>query len=145
MKTLHHKHLMLVAIMLASAAWTNAPAAAQQAPAQWKPRVESIIVRAGKMKDWHMALTASHLGKAFMVSASIPVPYSDLDLVKEPDSTELGRRIRVAAQLVCEQLDKKYPPTQFPILEGYSGFECVRLASRDSMEQADLIIANAKR
>jgi UrcA family protein len=134
---------MLVAVALASATWTAAPALAQEKP-QWKPRVESIIVRAGKTKDWRMALTASRLGKAFMISASIPVPYSDLDLVKEPDGAELTRRIRVAARLVCEQLDSKYPPAQYPVLEGYSGFECVSAAARESLEQANLIIANAR-
>jgi UrcA family protein len=138
MKTLHH--LILVALTLAS----GTAAMAQETP-RWTPRVESIVVRAGAMRDWHMALTASHLGKAFLVSASIPVPYSDLNLVREPDGAELARRIRVAAGLVCEQLDKKYPPTQFPVLEGDSGFDCVRTASRDSMEQAQQIIANARR
>ncbi|HSS12257.1 MAG TPA: UrcA family protein [Rhizomicrobium sp.] len=138
MKTLHH--LILVALTLA---FTGGTAAVAQEKPRWKPRVESVIVRAGGSRDYHMALTASHLGKAFLVSASIPVPYSDLDLTKEAD--ELGRRIRVAAELVCQQLDNKYPPAQYPVLEGYSGFDCVRMASKDSMEQADLIIANAKR
>src|SRR3954469_1512034 len=138
MKTLHH--LILVALTLAFAGGTAAMA--QEKP-RWKPRVESVIVRAGGSRDYHMALTASHLGKAFLDSASIPVPYSDLDLTKEAD--ELGRRIRLAAELVCQQLDNKYPPAQYPVLEGYSGYDCVRMASKDSMEQADLIIANAKR
>src|SRR5258708_2361626 len=116
-KSLHH--LTLVASMLAftGLAIANEPALAQQTSAKWKPSVESVIVRAGPTKDWHMALTASHLGKAFMVSASIPVPYSDLDFAKEPDTTELGRRIHVAARLVCTELDNKYPPTQYPVLE----------------------------
>ena len=88
-----------------------------------------------------MALTASHLGKAFMVSASIPVPYSDLDLAKEPGAAELGRRIRVAAHLVCRQLDLKYPPALYPILEGD---DCERTAAMDGMSRADQIIAAAK-
>ena len=141
-KSLHRS--MLVAIMLASTAMIYAPALAQQTSARWKPSVESIIVRAGAMRDWHMALTASHLGKAFMVSASIPVPYSDLDLAKDPDATELGRRIQVAARLVCVELDNKYPPTQYVILDGYSGYDCARMAARDGMEQINTIIASAK-
>jgi UrcA family protein len=135
---------MLVVIMLASTAWTSAPAIAQQTPERWKPRVESIIVRAGATKDWRIALTASHLGKALMVSASIPVPYSDLDLAKAPDATEMGRRIQVAARLVCVELDNKYPPTQYPISEGYSGYECARVAARDGMDQVNTIIASAR-
>lgn len=141
MKTL--RHLLLGALAFLAA--MTATAFAQQASARWKPRVESIVVKAGAMKDWRMALSASRLGKAFAVSASIPVPYSDLDLAREPDATELGRRIQVAARLVCQELDTKYPPTQYPILEGYSGLDCVRVTARDSMEQADMVIASAKR
>jgi UrcA family protein len=142
-KSLHP--FTLAASMLALTGLANEPALAQQTTARWKPSVESVIVRAGPMKDWQMALTASHLGKAFMVSASIPVPYSDLDLAREPDATELGRRIVVAARLVCVELDTKYPPTQYPIIEGYSGFDCARNAARDGMEQINTIIASAKR
>jgi UrcA family protein len=144
-KSLHRRYLTLIASMLAftGLAIANKPALAQQTSARWKPSVESVIVRAGAMKDWHMALTASHLGKAFMVSASIPVPYSDLDLAKEPDATELGRRIQVAARLVCVELDNKYPPTQYPILDGYSGFDCARMAAREGMDQVNTIIASA--
>jgi UrcA family protein len=142
-KSLHP--FTLAAGMLALTGLANGPALAQQTAARWKPSVESVIVRAGPMKDWQMALTASHLGKAFMVSASIPVPYSDLDLAREPDATELGRRIHVAASLVCMELDTKYPPTQYPIIEGYSGFDCARNAARDGMEQINTIIASAKR
>lgn len=144
MKTLHHHYFAFVAVLLASAAFAAAPAAAQPAKARWAPRVESIVVTAGATKDWRMALTASHLGKAFAVSASIPVPYGDLDLAQEPDAAELGRRVHVAARLVCQELDSKYPPMQFPILQGYSGQECVRVTARDSMEQADMVIASAK-
>ncbi|HKU64523.1 MAG TPA: UrcA family protein [Rhizomicrobium sp.] len=144
MTSLHPKHLMLTVLMLASTGLATAPASAQPAKARWTPRMESIVVRAGAPKDWHMALTASHLGKAFAVSATIPVPYADLDLVKEEDAAELGRRVQVAARLVCQQLDTKYPPTQFPILEGYSGPDCVRVTARDSMEQANMVIASAK-
>jgi UrcA family protein len=131
---------MLVALLVP--AGLAGPALAQ--PAGWKPRLESIIVRAGAMRDWHMALTASHLGTAFMVSASIPVPYSDLDLAQEPGATELGRRIQLAARLVCQELDRKYPPTQFPILEGYDDGDCARLAARDGMEQVNMVLASAR-
>jgi len=142
MKTLH-QHLVLAAILLTSVA-VAAPASAQPAKARWTPRVESITVKAGALKNWRAALTASHLGKAFAVSASIPVPYGDLDLAQEPDAAELGRRVQVAARLVCQELDSKYPPAQFPLIEGYSGQECVRMTARDSMEQADIVIASAK-
>ena len=140
MKTL--LHLVLLTPLLASAGWTNAQA--QHATERWRPRVETIIVRAAPPKNWRLALSASRLGTAFLVSASIPVPYSDLDFGKEPDVTEMGKRIRVAAQLVCEQLDKKYPPAQYPIVEGYSGWDCQREAAKDGMEHVDMILASLK-
>jgi UrcA family protein len=144
MTSLHQKYLMLAVLVLASGGLASVPASAQPAKARWSPRLESIIVKAGMPKDWRMALTASHLGKAFAVSASIPVPYGDLDLVKDEDQTELDRRVHVAARLVCQELDSKYPPAQYPILEGYSGQECARVTARDSMQQANMVIANAK-
>ena len=144
MTSLHPKHLMLAVPMLASVGLATAPASAQPAKARWTPQLESIVVKAGALKDWRRALTASHLGKAFAVSATIPVPYADLDLVKEEDAAELGRRVQVAARLVCQQLDSKYPPALFPIIEGYSGSDCVRVTARDSMEQANMVIASAK-
>jgi hypothetical protein len=57
----------------------------------------------------------------------------------------LGRRIQVAARLVCHELDVKYPPTQYPIVEGYQGADCVRATANDSMSQANVIIASARR
>jgi hypothetical protein len=57
---------------------------------------------------------------------------------------ELSRRIDVAARLVCQMLDDKYPPAQFPLLEGYSGRECVVATKRESMEQADIVIASKR-
>ena len=145
MISLHSKHLVLAVLMLAAGGLAAAPASAQPGKARWSPRMESITVKAGMPKEWRMALTASHLGKAFAVSASMPVPYGDLDLVKDEDQAELDRRVHVAARLVCQELDTKFPPTQFPVLEGYSGPECVRVTAHDSMEQADMIIASAKR
>jgi UrcA family protein len=146
MKIKSRHPLMLAAIMLSSAGPIagSAPALAQQAQAKWRPRLESIIVSAAPMKNWREVLTASHLGTAFAVSASIPVPYSDLDLANELGATELGRRIQIAARLVCQQLDDKYPPTRYPILEGYSGYDCVRTAASDGMSHADMIIASAR-
>ena len=142
MKTLS-LHLLLAAFMLASTGLPR-PALAQEAPPRWKPRLESITVQAGKMRDWHLALSASRLGTVFMVSASIPVPYSDLDLGQEPGVTELDRRVQVAARLVCQELDRKYPPAQFPIVEGYADGDCAREAARNSMEQVNLVVASAK-
>ena len=142
-EALHHRHLMLVAITLASIglAIANGPAVAQQTQARWKPSLESVTVSAAANKNYRIVLSGSHLGEALVVTASMPVPYNDLDLAKEPCATELGRRIHVASHLVCLQLDLKYPPALYPILEGD---DCERTAAVDGMSRADQIIAAAK-
>ena len=141
---LSRHYLMLGALALAVTTLANAPALAQQTGEKWKPRLESITVSSAPVKNWREILTGSHIGTAFMVSASIPVPYSDLDLANEPGATELGRRIQVAARLVCQELDMKYPPAIYPVLDGYSGFDCVRVTADQSMTQANTIIASAR-
>ena len=109
MISLFHKRLVLVAVVLASAAITALPATAQtRSTARWAPRIESITVKAGAMKNWRAALTASHLGKAFAVSASMPVPYADLDLVKSEDAGMIVEAIRAASKgepFVSAELD----------------------------------------
>lgn len=141
MKKLHH-FLLAALLGCMAAAMTNGLALAQQAAPRWKPSLESVIVSGQKpARNYRVILSASHLGEAFIVSASMDVPYSDLDLAKETDADELGRRIHVAARLVCLQLDIKYPPSQYPILEG---FDCAHDAAKDGMERADLVIASAR-
>jgi UrcA family protein len=143
MKTTSLHHLMLSAITaFIGSALAGGPALAQQATPRWKPSLESVIISAQKSnRNYRLVLSNSRIGEAFLVSASMEVPYSDLDLAKEPDADELGRRIHVAARLVCQQLDRKYPQTQYPILEG---FDCVQDAAREGMERADMVIASAK-
>ena len=137
-------HLMLAALVPALIGLAGTSASAQQTGERWKPKVESITVSSAPVKNWREILTGSRIGSAFMVSASIPVPYSDLDLANEPGATELGRRIQVAARLVCQELDMKYPPALYPLLDGYSGFDCVRVTADQSMSQANTIIASAR-
>jgi UrcA family protein len=142
-EALHHMHHLLVAIMFSSIglAIANGPVIAQQTQAKWKPSLESVTVSAAVAKNYRVILSSTHLGEAFAITASMPVPYSDLDLAKESGAAELGRRIRVAAHLVCRQLDIKYPPSLYPILEGDN---CERMAAMDGMSRADQIIAAAK-
>ena len=132
-------HLMLVATMLASTG--VGPALAQDAAPKWKPSLEQVIVSAKPNKNYLLVLSSSHLGEAFIVSASMEVPYNDLNLATDPDAAELGRRIHVAAHLICQEMDLKYPPMQYPILEG---FDCEHDAAREGMERANLVIASAK-
>jgi len=129
-------------LSLLGLAMAGGAAMAQQATPKWVPTRESITISASPTKNYRIVLSASHLGQAFIVSASMPVPYSDLNLTRDPDAAELGRRIHVAAHLVCLQLDQKYPPMLFPILDG---FNCEHDAATDGMSRADLVIASARK
>ncbi|HEX4637683.1 MAG TPA: UrcA family protein [Rhizomicrobium sp.] len=143
MKTISLHHLTLASLTSFGAlAMAGGPAFAQQAPPKWVPTRESITISAAASKNYRVVLTGSHLGQALIVSASMAVPYSDLNLTRDPDAAELGRRIHVAARLVCNQLDLKYPPTQYPILDG---FDCEHDAAVDGMSRADLVIASARK
>ena len=140
MKTTSLHHLILAAIMTCiGPALATGPAFAQDAP-RWRPSLESVIISAQKpSRNYRLVLSNSRIGEAFLVTASIEVPYSDLDLAREPGATELDRRVHVAARLVCQQLDRKYPQAQYPILEG---FDCAHEAAREGMERANLVIAS---
>jgi UrcA family protein len=142
-QSLHRKHLMLVAVMLASigSVLATGPAVAQEASAKWKPGMETITVTAAPAKNSKLrgAFSGARLGDVFIaVSASIAVPYSDLNLAQEPGAAELLRRINVAARLVCLELDIKYPPSQYPVMEGE---DCAHTAAKDGLTQANLVIA----
>ena len=150
-KSLHNKHLMPAAIILAFIGLASGQAIAQQTqsqqaqaqqgPPKWNPRLESVIVSAMHSKNYRLVLSGSRLGDAFVVTASMQVPYSDLNLVREADAAEFGRRIHVAAHLVCLELDRKYPPQLYPILEGE---DCEHNAAMDGMDRANQVIAAAK-
>jgi hypothetical protein len=43
--------------------------------------------------------------------------------------------------MVCNEMDRKYPPSQFPILEG---FDCVKDAARDGRDRANQVVAKAR-
>ena len=131
---------------------TMGPAAAQGAQgtqgarataiAKWMPNMESITISAMPFKDWRVLFTGSHISSAMAVSASIPVPYSDLNLVRDADAAELDRRIGVAAQLVCHELDEKYPPSIYVSLDGGN---CVQEANRGGISIAHDVVAAARK
>ena len=147
-ESLRRKRLMLAAIMFASigSATASGPAIAQQAPAKWKPGMESITISTAPLKNWRELFTGSRIaGSFFAVSASIAVPYSDLDLAKAPGAAELGRRINLAARLVCEQLDVKYLRRGdiYPIVQGDD--DCEQNAAEEGHSKATEVITAAKR
>ena len=82
MKTNSLHHVALAAVALCAAGFALAPALAQEAP-RWTPGRESVTITAKANRNYRVVLSSSHLGEAIMVSASIPVPYHDLDLTKE--------------------------------------------------------------
>lgn len=145
MNWLRSKHLLHAAILLVSLGLASGTAVAQQsqaqpAPPKWNPKLESVIISAMHGKNYRVILSNTRLGEAFLVTASMAVPYNDLNLVRQADADEFGRRIHVAAHLVCEELDRKYPPQLYPILDG---FDCEHDAAADGMDQANKVIAAA--
>jgi UrcA family protein len=138
------RHLMPAAILVASIGLTSGEAVGQQTqqtPPTWKPSLESVIVQAAKLKNYRVLMSSTRLGEAFAVTASLQVPYSDLHLATATDAAELGRRINVAARLVCLELDAKYPPDLYAIVEGDN---CEQTAAKDGMDRANQVIAAAK-
>ena len=145
-KSRHHKHVVPVVMLFASIGLASGPAIAQQTPTpqtppKWNPSRESVIVSGMMPKNYRVILSSTRLGEAFVVTASMQVPYSDLNLIREADAAELGRRIHVAARLVCFELDRKYPPDLYPILQGD---DCEHAAAMDGMDRANQVIAAAR-
>jgi UrcA family protein len=138
-----HKNVLRALTALVPGFIIVLPAAmAQQTPPKWRPIPETITVTAmSAARNLRAALTGTNFAEAFAISASIPVPYSDLNLAREADAGEFDRRIGVAAKLVCEELTLKYPPSQYPII---AGDDCVQGATKDGLAQANQIIATAR-
>jgi UrcA family protein len=141
MKTLF-SHFAPAAILVAAIGLSGAAVAqqAQQTPT-WRPSLETVIVQAAKLKNYRLVMSSTRIGEVFAVTASLQVPYSDLHLATATDAAELHRRIGVAARLVCLELDAKYPPSQYAIVEGDN---CEQNAAKDGMDRANLVIAAAK-
>jgi UrcA family protein len=86
--------------------------------------VGEVIIEAPKLRE------RSRLGVEMMdLSMSVAVPYGDLDLKTPGGATELDRRITLAADYVCKQLERRYP-------EGSPETRaCAREAVRDTRPQ----------
>jgi UrcA family protein len=132
---------MPAAILVAFIGLMSGEAGAQQAPPTWKPSLETVIVQAAKLKNYRLVMSNTRIGEVIAVTASLQVPYSDLHLATASDATELERRIHVAARLVCLELDAKYPPEMYAIVEGDN---CELNAAKDGMDRANQVIAAAK-
>jgi UrcA family protein len=139
-----HFILPLLSAVLALASF---PAAAQQpastgAVSTWNPTREMVIVNGIPFKEFRGVMTGTHLTGAIMVSASMPVPYGDLNLTQSLGVDEFARRIHIAAQMVCDQLDVKYPQTTYPTLDGATSDDCVKGATDDGMVLANQVVAS---
>lgn len=120
----------------------NGSAAAQERPATRKAPIATITVTAAPYRNLGEISRLTVQGHKFLViSASIPVPYSDLDLAQAPGATELGRRINVAARIACQQLDIKYPPHIYAVM---GTDDCQRNAANGGMAEANVVIAAAR-
>ena len=144
-KSLHRKHRILARVLaFIGLALASGPAIAQQAPINWKAPMATITVTAAPtLLNLREIQRLTVFGSKFlMVSASIPVPYSDLNLTPESGATELGRRINVAARIACDQLNIKYPPTIYPVM---GTDDCEKKAADGGHAEAGSVIAAAKR
>ena len=142
---LHRKHRVLAAAAFAFAgvALAGGPAMAQQASPNWRAPMATITVTAAPLKNLREIQRLTVQGHKFLaVSASIPVPYGDLNLAQDSGANELGRRVRVAARMACQQLDIKYPPSIYPVI---GTDDCVRNAADEGMTEAGTVIAAAKK
>lgn len=93
---------------------------------------EEIVVSAP-----HFAPTDAR-GMGQRVALSQPVSYSDIDLRTRHGAHILRARIRDTARQICTQLDAAYPGP------GGETQACMRDASRNAMNEADDIIADAR-
>lgn len=80
--------------------------------------------------------------KFLAVSASVPVPYSDLNLTQSAGANELNRRVKLAARMACDQLDAAYPPYIYAII---GTDDCVKVASDNGLAEAGAVVAAARR
>ncbi|MEQ9448769.1 MAG: UrcA family protein, partial [Rhodospirillaceae bacterium] len=115
---------------------------AQQASTDWRPQLATIMVTASPIQNLREIQRLTVPGYKFLaISASVPVPYGDLNLAQESAASELDRRIRFAAQLVCRQLTIKYPPNIYPVMGGDT---CERDAADNGLAEAETVIAAAR-
>ncbi len=140
--SLRRKHLVLLATIFAYAACAvpAAPARAQQKSA--KP-MTTITVTAAPIGNLREIQRLTVTGNKFLaVSASIPVPYGDLNLAQATGANELDRRVKVAARMACDQIVTAYPPHIYPVI---GTDDCLKVATDNGLAEAGSVIAAAKR
>jgi len=134
---LHRKTLILISLGVAGLIVAE--------PVRAQPRgrpAEAVIVSAAPIKNWRDVLTGSHISSAIVITASVPVSYHDLNLRQDPDVDRFHTRIDVAANLVCRELDLRYPTMVYPRLDDGN---CVDEARKDGDQKADEAVNNARK
>lgn len=123
-------------------ALANGSAAAQEKQNIRRAPMATITVTAAPYRNIPEISRMTVQGHKFLVvSASVPVPYSDLNLAQSTGADELGRRIRVAARMACQQIDMKYPAH---IYAQIGTDDCQRNAADNGMAEANIAIAAAR-
>lgn len=136
--SLRRKHFVLLAAALA----LGMPAQAQQTSRNSKP-IATITVTASPIGNLREIQRLTVQGNKFLaVSASIPVPYGDLNLAQQGGVSELNRRIKVAANMAGDQLDMAYPPTIYAVI---GTDDCVKVAAENGLAEAGRVVASRKR
>lgn len=137
---LRRKHLVQLAAVLAfGLALPDGPAQAQSRNSK---QIATITVTAAPIGNLHELQRLTVQGQKFLaVSASIPVPYGDLNLLQQTGVNEFDRRVKIAARMACEQLDTAYPPYIYAVI---GGDDCVKVASDNGLAEVEKVVA-AKR
>lgn len=140
--SLRRKHLVLLAAILAFGGSARTGDAASAPSRNAKP-MATITVTAAPIGNLREIQRLTVQGNKFLaVSASVPVPYGDLNLSQMAGASELNRRVKVAARMACDQLDQAYPPHIYPVI---GTDDCVKTAAENGLAEAGSVIAAAKR
>jgi UrcA family protein len=141
-KSLHRSIFAATMFAVLGLAFASGSTAAQEKAAAKRLPMATITVTAAPYRNIPEISRMTVQGHNFLVvSASVPVPYSDLNLAQATGADELGRRIRVAARMACQQIDMKYPPH---IYAQIGTDDCQRNAADTGMAEANIAIAAAR-
>jgi UrcA family protein len=103
---------------------------------------EQIIIHAPEMVVKRMPTNPRpySLQNAEVITGEKSVNFADLDLSKPADVTELQKRISETARDICQDLNRRYPRTQFQVVVDR---DCVKSATDEAMGvMKDLIVAS---
>ncbi len=121
-------------ILLTGVAAALVMGAAGAANAQGYYDEERVIVRPSSPIYGNRSLPSTRGAGDRLISVSLPVNISDLDLSSLADREELAYRVHMTAVEVCSRLDSRYPRTLFPA--DTDSRTCIRDASNNAIAMA---------